>query len=1161
MSTKTINTRVINKHDVEANWNKAVNFVPLKGEIIVYEKDDTHTTARFKIGDGTTKVTELPFSSIPDNVLTTDKANIANGYAALDATKYINITGMKIPCIDSFDYEDETTYSSKGVNCTDKDGFTISTFHGKKINFGSKMPSKITTDFNQFIFEGYYSDEKGYSHKGSIILYNNFNGTRVEDLALWCTNTSLKDKSVIRSIIDMMTDINNLKKNTGTGTYSTIGTTNEIHGDAATNIIDATATESKNNHIEGANNTIKKATATYKIEANHIEGEHNINGGYAGHTENSCNQVYETNAHAGGKHTVASGSGAFSQGRGLISFGTATFSTGQSAFGDDSNRTTVLGEDGTDTAIEWGIKDGESEAERAKRISDRLIGLWHGTVKITGSEELNTSVKQQFTAAIGSGAMSGGINTLVNGGASFGHGFKCEVDAQFGVATGCQASVLANGGFAHGFDIQTNATYGVTFGITNKNNAENAFMIGRNCSNNADAINSFVGGEQCNSQARNGFSFGLKCWANGPQTFALGEGIAVGTKNQFSVGQFNNNNSKALFTVGTGTSDTSRSNSFEVHANNNIITGSGCTILDGAKNSFTGGTGSQSQKNNNFTFGTNCYNSADNSVIFGEGIVIGKPGKFVVGKYNLNNSDALFAVGTGTNTNSRSNGFEVYETYSVANSPLVFAKTIRSASAGNNANNTIVFGTNTNNTATADNSFTGGIGSQSQAKNAFTFGVSSYAAAENSVAIGEGIVVGTKGQFAIGKYNDNTSNALFAVGNGTSSARKNVFEVFDNTIAINTDRISLSTTNDITTLKLGDFAKLQIKPSMASSGQYACSLIMNPIYGYTEPTVIEMDALSSSNICIGYTNNAVMFNYSNGSQPEFYTKDVANSHVKLFSSDYTEGKDELVKLSMALNNKSLFAAIADLINNGGGSGGSSNAVTYESDGSLKIGNYASITDSNMGTGVRELVANGSLGPATDPMKITFGYTNEISIPMGYNDSTSINFTSSTFEQPTFTIRGTSNSLKLYDGTDLSTLITTMKSKSYTSLCGAINALITNASGSGSSTTIITTYTATVSLDNNKEYHLISKNSTSLTLTLPSTITDDYNSYFSFKSGATATTITLPTSFTGTLKFKGDDCNSSGVFTPTANKIYEVALKCIGMDSNNKPYIVARVGAC
>ena len=139
---------------------------------------------------------------LPENVVTTDKANIANGYAALDANKNINVAGMKIPCIDSFDYEDETTYSSKGVNCTDKDGFTISTFNGRKFTFDSKTPSKITTDFRQFIFKGTYSDEKGYSHEGSIILYNNFNGTPEEDLALWSTNENVKNKSVIKAVMD-----------------------------------------------------------------------------------------------------------------------------------------------------------------------------------------------------------------------------------------------------------------------------------------------------------------------------------------------------------------------------------------------------------------------------------------------------------------------------------------------------------------------------------------------------------------------------------------------------------------------------------------------------------------------------------------------------------------------------------------------------------------------------------------------------------------------------------------------------------------------------------------------------------------------------------------------------------------------------------------------
>lgn len=55
------NVRVQHKHETEANWKLAVNFKPLEGEIIVYDADSTHTKPRFKIGDGKTPVSDLPF--------------------------------------------------------------------------------------------------------------------------------------------------------------------------------------------------------------------------------------------------------------------------------------------------------------------------------------------------------------------------------------------------------------------------------------------------------------------------------------------------------------------------------------------------------------------------------------------------------------------------------------------------------------------------------------------------------------------------------------------------------------------------------------------------------------------------------------------------------------------------------------------------------------------------------------------------------------------------------------------------------------------------------------------------------------------------------------------------------------------------------------------
>lgn len=58
---KKINTRIINKHATAAVWNAKTTFIPLQAEIIVYDKDAEYTYERYKIGDGSTPVTQLPF--------------------------------------------------------------------------------------------------------------------------------------------------------------------------------------------------------------------------------------------------------------------------------------------------------------------------------------------------------------------------------------------------------------------------------------------------------------------------------------------------------------------------------------------------------------------------------------------------------------------------------------------------------------------------------------------------------------------------------------------------------------------------------------------------------------------------------------------------------------------------------------------------------------------------------------------------------------------------------------------------------------------------------------------------------------------------------------------------------------------------------------------
>ena len=74
MAEKNIKSRIVHKHDVESNWLLATNFVPKQGEIIVYDKDESYNYERFKIGDGITLVSALPFATdaVLENIFPAD---------------------------------------------------------------------------------------------------------------------------------------------------------------------------------------------------------------------------------------------------------------------------------------------------------------------------------------------------------------------------------------------------------------------------------------------------------------------------------------------------------------------------------------------------------------------------------------------------------------------------------------------------------------------------------------------------------------------------------------------------------------------------------------------------------------------------------------------------------------------------------------------------------------------------------------------------------------------------------------------------------------------------------------------------------------------------------------------------------------------------------
>ena len=100
MAENVLKARQVQKHDTEANWITAGTngFIPKKGEIIIYDKDSTHTTTRIKIGDGSSNISSLPF--LLDGYATEDQVESStlvwkNFDDSTDEYTYVDATDVK----------------------------------------------------------------------------------------------------------------------------------------------------------------------------------------------------------------------------------------------------------------------------------------------------------------------------------------------------------------------------------------------------------------------------------------------------------------------------------------------------------------------------------------------------------------------------------------------------------------------------------------------------------------------------------------------------------------------------------------------------------------------------------------------------------------------------------------------------------------------------------------------------------------------------------------------------------------------------------------------------------------------------------------------------------------------------------------------------------
>ncbi len=95
---------------------------------------------------------------------------------------------------------------------------------------------------------------------------------------------------------------------------------------------------------------------------------------------------------------------------------------------------------------------------------------------------------------------------------------------------------------------------------------------------------------------------------------------------------------------------------------------------------------------------------------------------------------------------------------------------------------------------------------------------------------------------------------------------------------------------------------------------------------------------------------------------------------------------------------------------------------------------------------------------------------------------------------------------------------------------------------------------TLVLNHNRETRL--GEIATLVLSMPTAIDERYESYFTFISGNMPTTLIYSST---PIRWSGDDVSYDGIFIPEANKMYEVAVKYLGNDTDGSQIISARVG--
>ena len=578
---KRLKARVVHKHKTEADWwldvydsetgeKRSDPFIPLNGELIIFDPDENHPTKRFKFGDGVTDVIELEFSSNSSSGGGGDSGNI------VDENNNVVINEGDV----------DGKYS---IVFGTADEEVIEALIGNAINYLDieiKAP-EVNADMVVAIGTNLEVNSSGSTALGIIneagavgYYWHSFNADKKQITVSTSRPSSSLDSAKAPA---------NLDKNWKVGDYLTI--------------VNST-TYACCVKIAGISGNVITVDSNFPFTEDTYKG-------FLGY---SYTRPFDRTICAIGKETVISANdtvrwtcrpGEVSISFGSIVMGAFNTSTGTlaSARGRGNlaagNYSDASGEDNEAHGYRSQVSGRENKVighnTRASGYQNEIVGDnseasgWGN--KVTGK---NAKASGQGNQAIGDKSEAGGYHTIASGENSVADGNTTRATAANSKASGQKTTAASANSTAKGnssnlydpeampnptgmtpeeFNAAWNAAkFNAALGASSETSGTNNVALGSNSYAGGNDTRSF--GTRSNSWGWNTEARGKQASANGQSTKALGDnsrtegqGTIASAANQLAMGSFNKEDPDALLVIGNGTSGSKRSNAFAVNKN------------------------------------------------------------------------------------------------------------------------------------------------------------------------------------------------------------------------------------------------------------------------------------------------------------------------------------------------------------------------------------------------------------------------------------------------------------------------------------------------------------------------------------------------------------------------------------------------------------------